>query len=76
MSKPEGKIIITFPQGYNRKLDELNRDEKLQFTEKYCLIRTTRNNLWNEIPWNKNCDRKFGKPYNNANALIVGMISL
>ncbi|MEA2098381.1 MAG: hypothetical protein U9P70_04910 [Patescibacteria group bacterium] len=73
---PNGKIVITFPQGYNSVLDELDKREKLQFTKKYCLVRLSRNNLWKEIPWSKNCNKKFGKPYNNANAIIVGIINV
>ena len=72
---PNGRIVITFPQGYNDRLDELDKNKKLHFDEKYCLIRMSKNNLWKEIPWSEDCKKKFGKPYNNANALIIGIIN-
>jgi len=72
---PGGTIVITFPQGYNFRLDELDRNDKLQFSEKYCLTQTSKNNIWKEIPWSKDCKKEFGKPYNNANALIIGIIN-
>ena len=61
----KGKMIITFPKGYNSYLDKLLNDGKLGFSKIYYLMKIPENNRWVEInPKDNTKDKKV---------LIIGM---
>lgn len=68
-----GMLIITVPLGYNRYLDEFLERGELGFTVTYFLERISKNNRWVKTNYEKAGIRKFGTPFPNANALMVGI---
>lgn len=74
--KPKtGLLFITIPFGYNTVLDQIMKEEKIKFHEKYYLRRVSRNNEWVESSWEEIQNTKFGIPFSGANGLIVGIIN-
>ncbi len=71
--KPNGKLIVTIPCGYNPYLDKLIKERKLRFTEMYCLKRISKNE-WIEVKCNDLNNVKYNYPYPNANGIIIGII--
>jgi hypothetical protein len=69
-----GKIIITLPVGYTPELDELLKEEKIEFTKRYCLKRISMDNKWIETDWNDIQNAKYNIPFPAANGLIIGFI--
>ena len=71
---PKGKIIVTLPLGYNPKMDRFLKEGWIKFDKLYCLKRITKDNKWIETNWNDICDAKYGRPFPNANGLVIGII--
>ena len=72
--KPKGQGVITMPIGYNLKMDKLLFSNKLEFDEKIFLKRINKKNEWKEIPEEKARNIKYGKPFNAANSIVIGII--
>lgn len=69
-----GVILFTVPLGYNRYLDELLGKNKIKVSEAYFLKRVSADNRWIEASWDEVKDSKYGKPFEAANAIMVGVI--
>lgn len=71
----KGKMVITLPMGYNPGLDRLLRNNKIDFSKRYCLKRITKDNQWKEVKWNDISHLKFGIPFPPyANGILIGVI--
>ena len=72
---PKGLIVTTFPLGYNSDLDFLMDTKGTElFTEAYFLKRTTQDNQWKQVKYADVKGAKFDQPFNNANAMVIGII--
>ncbi len=69
--KPGGKMLLTFPLGYNSYLDELLYDGVLRFDEQRYLKRMSSDNRWHEVEWHAARGTSYNRPYFYANALVV-----
>ena len=68
---PGGRLLFTSPVGYNPALDEaLNAG--IPGVEARFLRRVDIANRWVEADWRSVSGVKYGKPYRNANAIVVG----
>ena len=47
----KGEIVVTLPVGYNKVLDKLLKENKIHFTEIYCLKRISNDNKFIEADW-------------------------
>lgn len=72
--KRNGKLIYTFPLGYNLYLDKLLKDKKLPFTEIYYMKRISKDNKWKQVNYAEIKNIKYGFPYQNANGMVIGII--
>ncbi len=72
---PGGKMVITLPLDDNPKINELLEKGEMRFEKIYCLKRISRDNKWKELDWNNVRDSKYGRPFPNANGLVVGVIN-
>lgn len=70
----KGEMIITLPLGYNLVMDELLFSGKLGFNKEYFMGRITKDNCWKEITKENAKGARYGKPYNAANKLFIGII--
>lgn len=70
-----GRAVITLPLGYHPELDDLLKEEKMQFDEKYCMKRISRLNSWVEVKWDTVRNPTYDKPFRFANWLFVGVIN-
>jgi len=71
---PNGKLAVTLPIGYNNALDELLKNNRIQFTDMYCLKRMSEDNDWAEVGWNDVCDSKYDPVIQKINGLIIGIM--
>lgn len=72
---PNGKIIITLPIGHSPVLDKLLDESKLHFSKQFCLKRTSKNNRWQEVCWDKIRKVLYGFPIRySANGIVIGTI--
>lgn len=69
----DGKAVMTFPVGYNPFLDQYLQQRKLPFNQLFYLQRTSRQNLWQQLP-SRFKKAKYGAPFANANVIAVGVI--
>ena len=67
-----GELLATLPLGYNSFFDTLAREEKTGFSEIAYLLRVTASNRWREANLDEVAAARYGTPYANANALVVG----
>lgn len=69
-----GVMLVTFPWGYNKDLDNSLVARKLEFNAIYFLKRVSKNNDWVQVEFDgmKNCE--FGRPYPYGNAIVVGEV--
>jgi SAM-dependent methyltransferase len=70
---PQGKIVVTFPIGYNSELDVLLKRGLLEFTNQYYLKRVSRDNQWVEATWEDVWNTEYDHPYPMANGLVIGV---
>lgn len=71
--KPNGKLVVTFPLGYNPYLDEFVRSNRLGLSERFCLKRVSKDNRWVEADWEEVKYAKYGSPHPYANGLVIGI---
>lgn len=71
---PGGRLVFTFPIGYNSDLDGFLRDGRIAGTELSCLRRISEDNRWQEVPCNDAWGAHYNEPFYCANALAVGVI--
>jgi hypothetical protein len=71
---PKGKIVITFPMGYNPYLNELVKSGALGFSRTFFMKRISMDNRWVQTDAEGVKDFRFGDPFPFANGLVVGII--
>ncbi|MFA6172227.1 MAG: hypothetical protein WC334_07085 [Kiritimatiellales bacterium] len=69
--KPEGRLIVTVPLGYNSFLDEFLRHKMTDLTKIYFMKRISALNEWAETDMEDALNRPFGSIYPCANAIAV-----
>lgn len=72
---PGGNVLVTLPLGYNQFFDEYMQNGGELFSEKYFLKRISAENCWKQVEYHEVAGSKFGEPFNNANAMFIGIIS-
>ena len=70
----QGKMIITFPLGYNSFLDGLIKED-VKFKEIFYFKRISKDNRWIETTFDKIKQIKYNYPFHNANAIVVMTIT-
>ncbi len=70
----KGCMMVTIPIGYNTYFDDQLANGATYFTEKYFLKRISANNEWTQVDYPHVMDAKFGQPFNNANAMCIGIV--
>lgn len=68
---PRGKMICSFPMGYNKWLDDLVLNRKMQFDKIRYLQRVSWRNEWVEVDSPIESSMRFGYPYPFANILCL-----
>lgn len=68
---PGGRLLVTFPLGYNPNLDVLLKSGFFGFTRTYFLQRTTHLNAWRQVRYKDVSKAKYDQPFHNANAVCV-----
>jgi hypothetical protein len=71
---PGGLAVVTIPLGYNADLDAHLDAGRLRFDRTACLKRVSAENAWVEVPWPEIRGAAYGRPFPNANALVVGWL--
>jgi hypothetical protein len=69
--KKDGEMLITIPIGYNPILDKAFI-KKGTFDQVYAMKRVSIWNTWKQVPPKQVINAKYGWPYNNANAILIG----
>lgn len=69
-----GKLIFTMPLGYNLYLDKLIRQNKIKINEQYFFKRISISNKWIETNKKDAFLIKYNFPYENGNAVLIGII--
>lgn len=70
--KKGGMLVVTLPIGYNPYLDQFMREGKIKFSKLFCMRRISRDNKWIEINCGDAKNIEYGKPFPNANTLLIG----
>lgn len=70
-----GKIVATMPLGYNLELDQFLKNGQLKFSQEYFLKRISKNNFWEPAIKDEALKMKYGFPFPNANAVIIGILA-
>lgn len=73
--KESGKIIVTLPFGYNKEMDKLFFDGKLDFDEKYYFKRVSWLNKWIQTDKEHVANSKYDYPFTDGNGILVGIIN-
>jgi hypothetical protein len=71
---PHGVMLVTVPLGYNTFFDEQLSKGSSYFSEKYFFKRISSKNVWRQVDYVDLVGVKFGQPYNNANAMCIGIV--
>jgi hypothetical protein len=71
---PGGCMLVTIPLGYNTYFDDQLAEGAEYFTEKYFLKRVSADNKWRQVDYAEVAGSKFGQPFNNANAMCIGIV--
>ncbi len=71
---PGGCMLVTIPLGYNTYFDDQLAEGAGYFTEKYFLKRISSDNKWLQVDYSDVAGSKFGQPFNNANAMCIGIV--
>jgi hypothetical protein len=69
----QGKIVVTFPLGYNPNMDKLFRQGKMFFDQQFYLTKISLNE-WREIAQEDVVNSKYDKSKFIASRLIIGII--
>jgi hypothetical protein len=72
--KLKGRIVVTFPIGYNPYLDNLLKKGKLGFDERYLMKRAPKGNRWVEAGWEEVKNARFNRQVPTANAIVIGLL--
>ena len=67
--KPGGIAIITVPLGYNTEIDEIIKNNRILFKEKYFLERINIFNKWRSTNIERALQLKYGQRYAAANSV-------
>jgi hypothetical protein len=70
-----GCMLVTMPFGYNDYLDKELALGIKYFTETYYLKRTSSDNKWKQVDYKEVSNSKYGEPFNNANAIFIGLVN-
>lgn len=70
----EGEAVITLPIGYNNAMDEMLKKDILKFDKEIYLKRITKENKWAETSKKDALNKKYGEPFQNANAILIGFL--
>ena len=70
----KGMLMVTVPLGYNPHLDKLFLKNKLPFTKKYFLKRTSLLNYWKQVEKVSKKDMNYGVIIMSAKLLLFGVI--
>jgi cyclopropane fatty-acyl-phospholipid synthase-like methyltransferase len=73
LARPDGRVLVTIPVGYNTTLDDALRTRRLRMPLETVLVRVDRENRWVEASLEEGLSRRYGTPYANANAVYVGI---
>jgi len=71
---PGGCMLVTMPFGYNDYLDQELAGGIKYFTETYYLKRISLDNKWQQVNYGEVANSKYGEPFNNANAICIGIV--
>ena len=71
---PHGLMLVTVPLGYNTYFDEQLSNGSSYFSEKYFFKRISSENQWRQVDYVAVVGTKFNQPYNNANAMCIGIV--
>lgn len=74
--KPRGRMLVTIPIGYNHALDSAVRSGRVSMPTSTILVRTDRENRWCESSLEEGLRCSYGHPFNNANAVWIGMTAV
>lgn len=69
-----GVMLVTLPLGYNQYFDEYLERGGDVFSERHYLKRVSADNQWEQVEYSKAAASRFGEPYNNANAMFIGIV--
>jgi hypothetical protein len=69
--KKDGEMLVTIPIGYNPILDKAFI-KKGNFDQVYAMKRVSIWNTWKQVSPKQVINSKYGWPYNNANAILIG----
>lgn len=72
--RPKGKMVVSFPLGYNDCLDKLLKQNKLPFTQRFFLKRIFPDNRWEEVNIGEASRAKYDAPFVAANAIVIGIV--
>lgn len=70
--KPNGEMLVTFPVGYNPKLDRMIDSGRVTFTQLLCMKRISADNAWREAKWRDIRNAQYDNPFISANGLVIG----
>lgn len=73
--KPGGRFVFTVPIGDNLALDADLFSGAVALTERRFLLRISADNVWREAEAHEVRGARYDEPYQNANALFVGIIA-
>lgn len=69
--EPDGELLITFPLGYNRDLDDHLLTGALEFDTVTVMKRTSALGAWEQTSLDHVPDARYGFPFRNGNAIAV-----
>ncbi len=73
---PGGRMVVTFPLGYNTAMDRLLTEGKLRFTERFYLKRVSHRNDWVEVGWDEAKGAKYDAPFPSGNVIVCAIVEL
>lgn len=69
---PGGKLVVTFPLGYNDMLEKYLEIGKIKFNKNYYFKRISKSNKWIELK-SENIKAQYNFPFPAANVLFIGI---
>lgn len=73
MLAPGGELFVTFPLGWNHDLDLMLQSKQVRFGRQFYMKRTEPFLGWKQVPFREVKDIKYGRPFINANGLVIGV---
>ncbi|HET7101650.1 MAG TPA: hypothetical protein VFJ52_10905 [Terriglobia bacterium] len=71
---PRGRLVVTIPLGYNPPLDKMIEEGRIRFSERICLKRQPRRNVWREVDAGEVRQPGYDRRAYAAHELLVGII--